>query len=77
MKKGKRKFRRLRPTLVGTYSCDFGKRHDVQELCRCSKEYGVAPIVFRNAVITLYPGVPSKDLQPYQIRHALETIYGH
>ncbi len=77
MKKAKRKFRRLRPTIVGTYVCDFGKRHDVQELCRCSKEHGIAPIVFKSAVAALYPGVASKDLQPYQIRNAFESIFGH
>lgn len=73
----KRKFRRLVPVFVGTYACDFGKRHDVQEVCRCSKEHGIAPIVFKSAVASLYPGVAPKDLQPHQIRHAFENIFGH
>lgn len=76
MKPRKRKFRRLTPVFAGSYVCDFGKRHEIQETCRCSKEHGIAPIVFKSTVASLYPGVASKDLQPHQIRHAFETIFG-
>lgn len=72
----KRRFKRIPPVFVGTYACDFGKRHDIQEVCRCSNEYKVAPIVFRTAAASLYPGIASKDLKPDQFRHVFESIYG-
>lgn len=37
------------------YVCDFWNRHTMNEVCECSKKYGIYPIEFKTKLWEIYP----------------------